>query len=151
MGMTILICSTILWRFGDGPLWKRLINQSIDCKNTWWSALLYIQNYYNPEKIVSSNLLFSVFEQIRIEIGVWRSVFRSLVVSVGRYAAVRRLTGLCFSTVQIQSQSRTSDRWCHRIRGWEHGLPIQREWAPPSIRQSAVIGDLSVLPISNDT
>lgn len=54
VAITILFSSTLLWRLGDGPLWHTLINGGISCETTWWSALLYIQNYYNPERIVSS-------------------------------------------------------------------------------------------------
>lgn len=50
-----VLLSTTLFRFlGDGPIWpgftEFLKNQ---CEKHWWSTLLYVQNYVNPDDIVS--------------------------------------------------------------------------------------------------
>lgn len=40
---------------GDGPIWNRIIAQfSQPCKDYWWTGILHIQNYYNPNDMVSS-------------------------------------------------------------------------------------------------
>lgn len=52
----LILLSTTLFRFiGDGPIWPGFVeflrNQ---CDEHWWSAMLYVQNYVNPDDIVSS-------------------------------------------------------------------------------------------------
>ncbi|KAL9695964.1 hypothetical protein quinque_015249 [Culex quinquefasciatus] len=39
-------------RIGDGPLWSEAYQfTSGNCKQYWWSALLYVQNYVNPHQV----------------------------------------------------------------------------------------------------
>lgn len=38
-------------QIANGPMWWLYIEHGINCDKNWWSALLYIQNYYNPEAI----------------------------------------------------------------------------------------------------
>lgn len=39
--------------FGSGPNWKPVANRETQiCRTYWWSTLLHIQNYVNPEEIV---------------------------------------------------------------------------------------------------
>ncbi|RZC41674.1 Acyl transf 3 domain containing protein, partial [Asbolus verrucosus] len=46
LAIMVLIHSNLLEHLGNGPLWRGIYNEFvIDCKNYWWSALLYIQNY----------------------------------------------------------------------------------------------------------
>ena len=53
LAAAILFSSTLLGYLGSGPMWKPLIAGSSQtfCADYWWSTLLYIQNYYNPDKI----------------------------------------------------------------------------------------------------
>uniref|UniRef100_A0A1B6KJC8 Acyltransferase 3 domain-containing protein n=2 Tax=Graphocephala atropunctata TaxID=36148 RepID=A0A1B6KJC8_9HEMI len=47
--LMILVTATWLYRVGDGPVWDRLVGSAKDeCVLYWWSSLLYINNYYNP-------------------------------------------------------------------------------------------------------
>ncbi|KAG8289170.1 hypothetical protein J6590_003508 [Homalodisca vitripennis] len=47
--LMILVTATWLYRVGDGPVWDRLVGHARDdCVSYWWSSLLYINNYYNP-------------------------------------------------------------------------------------------------------
>lgn len=40
--------------FGSGPVWDNTNAYLVEgCKTYWWSALLYIQNYVNPNGVVS--------------------------------------------------------------------------------------------------
>ncbi|XP_044739869.1 O-acyltransferase like protein-like [Chrysoperla carnea] len=51
-GMTALVYGTILYHFGNGPLWNDLMDLiQAPCYNHWWSVLLYLQNYINPGEL----------------------------------------------------------------------------------------------------
>lgn len=53
LGMTILFSVTLLRFLGNGPLWPSLMKFfGGQCERNWWSALFYVQNYYNPNDIV---------------------------------------------------------------------------------------------------
>lgn len=46
--------ATILTRIGNGPIWNRSIDKTEDsCRKIWWTGLLYVQNYVEPEAQVS--------------------------------------------------------------------------------------------------
>ncbi|XP_054271530.1 nose resistant to fluoxetine protein 6-like [Macrosteles quadrilineatus] len=48
-GLMIVVTATWLYRTGDGPLWDRLVGGAKnDCTQNWWTGLLYINNYVNP-------------------------------------------------------------------------------------------------------
>ncbi|XP_001656258.2 nose resistant to fluoxetine protein 6 [Aedes aegypti] len=48
----ILFTVGILPNLSSGPLWNTSLGLSVDqCNQYWWSALLYVQNYVNPDQI----------------------------------------------------------------------------------------------------
>nr|XP_019546423.2 nose resistant to fluoxetine protein 6-like [Aedes albopictus] len=48
----ILLTVGLLPYLGSGPLWNASLGLSVDqCNRYWWSALLYVQNYVNPDQI----------------------------------------------------------------------------------------------------
>uniref|UniRef100_A0A336KNE1 CSON012115 protein n=1 Tax=Culicoides sonorensis TaxID=179676 RepID=A0A336KNE1_CULSO len=48
----LLVCLSVFRFFGSGPLWNKILDSIVGpCNRNWWSALLFIQNYYNPEDI----------------------------------------------------------------------------------------------------
>ena len=50
----ILFCTFILPWVGTGPLWNQVVTQHSEiCKNTWWTNLLFIHNYFGIENMVS--------------------------------------------------------------------------------------------------
>lgn len=56
-GVLIILFVTGIKYFGSGPLWTSFLNMSVlPCQKYWWTALLYIQNYYNPEEIVCAKI-----------------------------------------------------------------------------------------------
>lgn len=60
--MLFLVQISLYIHFGSGPLWKFFYNEIEDkCKKYWWSVLLYIQNYYNKDDVVSalSNIILT--------------------------------------------------------------------------------------------
>lgn len=53
LAAAILLTTTVYRFLGNGPLWKGVSVITTDlCHDYWWSALLYVQNYVNPTKIV---------------------------------------------------------------------------------------------------
>lgn len=49
-----IFCLLSLQRyFGDGPYQKFMVESYYEaCEKYWWSSMLYIQNFVNPEKMV---------------------------------------------------------------------------------------------------
>nr|XP_018904118.1 PREDICTED: nose resistant to fluoxetine protein 6-like [Bemisia tabaci] len=49
--MFILACTIfILPTLANGPMWKTVIETEVDyCRKGWWTNLLFINNYYNPQ------------------------------------------------------------------------------------------------------
>lgn len=37
---------------GGGPVFATFHELQQDCADYWWTSLLYVQNYVNPERIV---------------------------------------------------------------------------------------------------
>ncbi|XP_065155198.1 O-acyltransferase like protein-like [Atheta coriaria] len=50
MAAVIVVHVTILKHFGSGPYWPKNGGANEACKKYWWSMLLYIHNYVNPEE-----------------------------------------------------------------------------------------------------
>lgn len=51
-----MLYSTWLVDLNDGPLWEQIMYQERDrCRSSWWSNILYINNYVNTDKLVSKN------------------------------------------------------------------------------------------------
>ncbi|XP_052756094.1 O-acyltransferase like protein-like [Galleria mellonella] len=44
----ILLQASLFHRVSDGPAWEAVAGQTDRCRQYWWTTLLYIQNYYNP-------------------------------------------------------------------------------------------------------
>lgn len=56
----ILLCSTLLRHMDTGPMWNVFMNAADKpCQEYWWSALLYVQNYVNPNEMVSESFGFN--------------------------------------------------------------------------------------------
>jgi len=55
LAFLILIVVSIYKMFGDGPYYEfsTRLGQIDNCKKYYWTALLHIQNYYNPMEAVS--------------------------------------------------------------------------------------------------
>lgn len=49
----ILITANIFIHLGDGPLWESINGPEMErCQQYWWSGLLYVQNFVNPNSMV---------------------------------------------------------------------------------------------------
>ncbi|XP_049288164.1 nose resistant to fluoxetine protein 6-like [Anopheles funestus] len=48
----VLFTATLMKYIGTGPFWDGAMSLTEDsCKEYWWSALLYVQNYVNPQNV----------------------------------------------------------------------------------------------------
>jgi hypothetical protein len=56
LAILILIVLSIFKFMGSGPYFKftQYASQISQCQEYWWTALVHIQNYYNPLEAVSS-------------------------------------------------------------------------------------------------
>lgn len=55
LAVVIMIQATILKHMGNGPVWFMGKAFSQVCVDNWWSSLLYVQNYVNPNEQVCNN------------------------------------------------------------------------------------------------
>ncbi|XP_045468713.1 nose resistant to fluoxetine protein 6-like [Harmonia axyridis] len=49
--MVLIYASGLVKYFGDGPKWYTLNSAIENCKENWWAALLYVQNYMDYSKM----------------------------------------------------------------------------------------------------
>lgn len=50
----VLLQVTILPYMGNGPMWSSLADPAAEiCRKNWWSGLLYVQNYVQPNSLVN--------------------------------------------------------------------------------------------------
>lgn len=53
LAFVILFQVSIYNRIGDGPMWTVVLRHVQNCRTVWWSTLLHLQNFLNPEESVS--------------------------------------------------------------------------------------------------
>lgn len=54
LAISFLVSMSLLRFVGNGPVWPLTLDfLSKSCERYWWSTLLYVQNYVNPNDIVS--------------------------------------------------------------------------------------------------
>lgn len=89
---------TVARRIGEGPLNKMLFASARKpCNQYWWSFFLYIQNYVNPDDLVSQR--HPEFKICKVTIMVL--VHGSHLVSFGRHAALRSFASFTFTYKSI--------------------------------------------------
>ncbi|XP_032515547.2 O-acyltransferase like protein-like [Danaus plexippus] len=50
LAFVILFQVSIYNRIGDGPMWTVVLRHVQNCRTVWWSTLLHLQNFLNPEE-----------------------------------------------------------------------------------------------------
>lgn len=56
MAASVLLSMSLMRFIGNGPVWPLAMDYlRQSCKRYWWSTLLYVQNYLNPDDIVSES------------------------------------------------------------------------------------------------
>lgn len=103
----ILVSMSLLQYLGSGPHWSFIVNYFQGfCEKSWWSALLYFQNYINVKQWV----FFNKLKHFKILYNNLCIVFRSNMVLKYRLAAVP-----CGSSVFLhpimEVQSGNSPAW----------------------------------------
>ena len=53
--IVIMVLATFTYHWISGPFATETLSEVERCKNNWWANLLYIQNFYKPEEMVSNN------------------------------------------------------------------------------------------------
>lgn len=54
LAFMVLLYGTVIIRFTDGPIWRRIFGLTKEyCERNWWATLYYVSNYANPYEIVS--------------------------------------------------------------------------------------------------
>ncbi|KAJ3658525.1 hypothetical protein Zmor_010259 [Zophobas morio] len=49
LSVAVIVYSSFIQHFGSGPLWRETyLGMQLPCRRFWWSALLHVQNYVNP-------------------------------------------------------------------------------------------------------
>lgn len=57
----VLLVVSLLKFMGSGPYWHNFLDvHKKGCDEYWWSTLLYVQNYVNPNNLVSLSRFFCV-------------------------------------------------------------------------------------------
>ncbi|XP_053612592.1 O-acyltransferase like protein-like [Plodia interpunctella] len=51
LGLTVLLQASLLNHMFDGPYWINAAQQIHNCRQYWWTTLLYIQNYATPSSM----------------------------------------------------------------------------------------------------
>ncbi|XP_044255130.1 nose resistant to fluoxetine protein 6-like [Tribolium madens] len=52
LSVAVILYSTFIQYFGEGPLWRETYQaMQLPCQYFWWSTLLHIQNYVNPQAL----------------------------------------------------------------------------------------------------
>lgn len=98
-GMILLIYATLLKYIGHGPLWPNVVETSENCRESWWTNILYINNLVKVDKqcmawtwflandmqfyVVSLILLF--FLTLSLPIGI---IVSTLLLMVGIATAI---------------------------------------------------------------
>lgn len=52
--IVIAFYCTMFLKIGTGPLWDEKVGAEVErCRESWWTNVLYINNYVEPQKLVS--------------------------------------------------------------------------------------------------
>lgn len=58
LAAVVLLQASAFHHVSDGPYWANPAHATENCREYWWSALLHIQNYVNPLRIVSKTVIY---------------------------------------------------------------------------------------------
>lgn len=108
--MVVLVSATLLEYMGSGPRWPFLtLYFQKNCQENWWSTLLYVQNYVNPQKMVSTGTTFAKLRNFIVVCG-------AIMVHQCRHAAVSNFTFVILYLVEVpESRLNSSISVCFNI------------------------------------
>ena len=50
--LVIMVFATLVKYIGSGPLWNSIDGIYDNCKENWWTNLLYVNNFVHTDKLV---------------------------------------------------------------------------------------------------
>lgn len=80
----MLFMATIFTKMGNGPMWYINEPAAEDCRQNWWSGLLYVQNFVSPSSAVRKIILSMKKVNINLEF----AVFGTILVFIHGYATL---------------------------------------------------------------
>lgn len=87
VAVTIFLFLTLFRFVGSGPYHNFLIQSHLpQCQDYWWSALLHVQNYVNPNNVVS-------FFLTNLNLNWWKVSFSSVSYTLGIYQSIYSCSG----------------------------------------------------------
>lgn len=88
----VLVNVSLMKHLGSGPQWHSLIQNLLEqpCREYWWAALLYVQNYVNPSQQVEPDF----FSYIHSKLIIYFSVHGPNVVFICRYSIIYYFTNI---------------------------------------------------------
>jgi len=105
-GLMIAFHTFVFLHLADGPLWKKIAIQESDyCQNSWWSNLLFINNYIHADRPVRNTFSLALFKKpfevltifsVLFNLGIWR-------VTCNSSSPVSYLCISCGSTKSMES------------------------------------------------
>ncbi|XP_061380661.1 uncharacterized protein LOC116768464 [Danaus plexippus] len=84
LAILVLLEASLLHRIGDGPYWQKVASNTEACRTFWWTTLLHIQNYVNPEDMCIKH---SWYIAIDIQLHILSPLVLYWVLSKNRKAA----------------------------------------------------------------
>ncbi|XP_050346925.1 O-acyltransferase like protein-like [Nymphalis io] len=135
----VLLEASVFHRVGDGPYWVHVADNVQDCRSFWWSTLLHIQNYVNPDHmciqhswyvaidiqlhIVSPIILFWVLNKKRRY--AWSALIAGLlaiVVASTVWNFIKAMPSSNMSLVRLDEQSYYMNNYY--VTAWTRGAPF---------------------------
>lgn len=107
LAVIIVISVTLYKKIANGPVWFTYILHGVFCDKYWWTTLLYVQNYVNPDTIVSHYRALRICCNCRILLSLIQTCFRypkvlePYVVFVDGHAVVPICSALCLLIISI--------------------------------------------------
>lgn len=100
----------MIFKVGSGPLWFSYLASAINCDKYWWTSLLYIQNYYNPESIVSILTATVAYKSFHLTISFASHFTNFKHISISMFFfSVCHTHGICQRTCNYSYSHRWSD------------------------------------------
>ncbi|XP_026483450.2 O-acyltransferase like protein-like [Vanessa tameamea] len=135
----VLLEASVFHRIGDGPYWVHVSNNVQACRSFWWSTLLHIQNYVNPDHmciqhswyiaidiqlhIVSPIILFWVLHKKRRY--AWSALITALlaiVVASTVWNFIMEMPSSNMSLVRLDEQAYYMNNYY--VTAWTRGAPF---------------------------
>ncbi|CAH2108553.1 unnamed protein product [Euphydryas editha] len=86
----VLLEASVFHRVSDGPYWETVANNVQNCRSFWWTTLLHVQNFVNPDHIC---IVHSWYIAIDIQLYIVSPIILYWVLGKSKTAAWLALIG----------------------------------------------------------